>query len=159
MEEKEVLEEKTPITADDYLANLSALKNATVSKDEYERLKEENRKLADALANGLPYEQEESEEEPVDIDAVRKRLFDNPKYNSDLEYFQDVLTLRTALMDDGKADPFLPFNPEYIPNEQDSNRAQFIADEIQAAIDYAEGDPEVFRVELQRRCGGTNKRR
>ena len=49
-------EEQTPITADDYLTNLTALKNATVSKDEYERLKEENRKLADALANGLPYE-------------------------------------------------------------------------------------------------------
>ena len=156
-EETNVQEEK--ITAEDYLANLQALKDSTVSKDEYNRLIAENKKLADALANGLPYGQEDdSEEEAVDVDALRKRLFVDHKYNSDVDYFTDVLALRKALMEDGKPDPFLPTNPEYIPNEADSQRAQFIADEIQAALDYAEGDKEVFKVELQRKCGKTKNR-
>lgn len=156
MEEEKVLEQQTEqkITAEDYLNNLSALKNTTVSKEEYTRLMEENKKLADALANGLPYEQKgDTEEEKVDVDALRKNLFVNPKYNSDLEFFNDLLTLRKGIMEEGGVDPFLPTNPEYIPNEVDSERAQFIADEIQNAIDYAQGDKEVFRVELQRRCG------
>lgn len=152
-------EEQTPITADDYLTNLTALRNATVSKDEYERLKEENRKLADALANGLPYERnDEPDKVPVDIDALRKKLYVDHKYDTNIEFFTDLLTLRAALIEKGDADPFLPTNPEYIPNDNDSDRAQFIADEIQAAIDYAEGSNEVFNVELQRRCGVNKKR-
>lgn len=161
MEEEVKITEQTEqkITAEDYLNNLSALKNATVSKEEYTRLMEENKKLADALANGLPYEQKGDSEEPqVDVDALRKKLFVNPKYNSDLSFFSDLLTLRKTLMDSGSVDPFLPTNPEYVYNDADAQRAQFIADEIQEAIDYADGDAEVFRVDLQRRCGVKNKR-
>ena len=62
------------------------------------------------------------------------------------------------MIENGQTDPFLPNHPDYIPNQQDSDRAQFIADEIQSSIDYAGGDAEVFRVELQRRCGVKNKR-
>lgn len=159
MEDEIKTEQNEQLTADDYLANLSALKNTTVSKEEYARILEENRKLADALANGLPYEQkDDSEPDPVDIDALRKSLFIDHKYNSDLDYFKDVLKLREALMEQGQADPFLPNHPDYVPNEHDSERAQFIADELQAAIDYADGDKDVFKVELQRRCGVKNKR-
>ena len=159
MEDEVKTEQNEQITADDYLANLSALKNATVSKEEYSRVLEENRKLADALANGLPYDRQGDSEEPeVDLDALHKRLFVNPQYNSDLDYFTDLLTLRNAMIENGQTDPFLPNHPDYIPNQQDSDRAQFIADEIQSSIDYAGGDAEVFRVELQRRCGVKNKR-
>lgn len=165
MENEEVkvteTQEQPQITAEDYLNNLSALKNSTVSKEEYARLMEENRKLADALANGLPYDKKDDSEEPkADIDALRQNLFVNHKYRSDLDFFTDLLTLRKALMDEGGVDPFLPTNPEYIPNDADSERAQYIADEIQDAIDYADGDAEVFRVDLQRRCGvkSNNKR-
>ena len=145
------------LNADDYLNNLKALKDNTVSKDEYNKLIEENKKLANALANGLPYDNDDdNEEEPVDLDAARKNFFGTHKTN--LALFQDILTLRKAVMDAGGQDPFLPTHPEYVWNQADADLAQSIADVYQDCIDYAEGDPDVFNMALAKKCGQKMKK-
>lgn len=152
-ENKTVETEK--ISADDYLANLQALKDSTVSKDEYNRLIEENKKLANALANGLPYDNDDKEEEKVDVDAVRKSFFSNHKTN--LSLFDDALKLRKAIMDEGGADPFLPTNPEYVWNQNDADKSEHIASVIQECVEYADGDPAVFNMALAKACGAQMK--
>lgn len=155
MEEENKTVETEKITADDYLANLQALKDSTVSKDEYNRLIEENKKLANALANGLPYEQDDKEEANVDVDALRKSFLSNHKSN--LELIKDALELRKAVMDEGGVDPALPTNPEYVWNQDDADKSDRIFSILQDCVDYAEGDPDVFNLALAKACGAKMK--
>ncbi|MBR4967855.1 MAG: hypothetical protein IKY19_06470 [Bacteroidaceae bacterium] len=145
--------EQQPFGAQDYLDNLSALKENMVSKEEYQKILDDNRKMANALANGINYSGEE-QKEPVDIDELRDKLF-SPEHQrkTNLQYFTEVLQLRDALIEAGQPDPFLPFNREYIPTQQDMADAERIANNLKECVETAAGDPAVFNVELQRRCG------
>lgn len=153
MDEEEKKEPAQEFGAQDYIDQLSQIKETMVSKDEYQKILDDNRKMANALANGIDYGNEKKKE-PADIDELRQKLFapENQR-KSNLQYFAEVLALRDALIEAGEQDPFLPFNREYIPNQQDADDADRIANNIQECIEYAAGDPHVFNVELQRRCG------
>ena len=144
----EVIDEK--LTAEDYLKNLKALQDNTVSKDEYNRLVSENRKLADALANGLSYGEEAEEAEPVDVDALRKKLFDGPKYKNSLDFFKDFYALRDELIRQGKPDPTLGNNPEAFTRDN-IEVFEDTANAVKECIEIADGDVEVFYSELKRR--------
>ena len=146
-------QEQESFGAEDYINSLNEIRENTVSKDEYNRILEDNRKLADALAKG-DYGNEGDKVEPVNLDELRKSLFSpDSQRKTNLQYFTEVLTLRNAVIEQGGKDPFLPYNREYVANEQDVADADRIASVLQECIDYAEGDPQVFNVELQRRCG------
>ena len=138
--------------AQDYLDNLSALKDTMVSKDEYNRILEDNRKMANALASGLNYGEEKPE--PADINKLRESLFSPDKQRkTNLQYFTEVLALRDALIEAGEPDPFLPYNREYVPTQQDIADVERIAENLKECVESAKGDPGIFNVELQRRCG------
>ena len=144
--------------ADQYIAELERIKKDMVPKSEYDRIVSENAKLAGALADrDYSSDTERPEDNDQKIAALRKNLYGGgKKYRSDLEYFTDTLDLRHRLMEKGEGDPFLPCNSAYVPNEADEVRAQEIAGSIQEAVDYADGDPEVFTVEMRRRCNINN---
>lgn len=159
MPEIEITENETEeITAADYLTNLQQVKDTMVSKDSYQKLQAENKKLADALMSGNFMTEEPKEK--VDIQALRNKLFaPNSKTTTDLEMWTDMLTLRDAVMEAGEQDPFLPYNHDYIATAEDHDTAQRVADNIRECIEYADGDAAVFKNELQRRCGNNNKKR
>lgn len=147
-ENENVVVEEEKITAEDYLANLQALKNNTVSKDEYNRLIAENKKLADALANGLPYENDVDKEEEVDIDALRQNFFD--KHKNSLQMAKDMLALRDAVIESGQPDPALGNNPEtFTPDNM--AEVERVMTAIREAVEAADGNNDVFYSELQRR--------
>ena len=142
------------MTANEYINQINSLRENTVSREEYERIRNDNRELAKALINGtganIP-----GITKPVqkpDLDDLRKKLF-TKKSKNDLEYFTNLLALRDGVMADGQPDPFFPINPEFRATAQDIADAERIATQIREAIDYADGDPAVFSTELQRRCG------
>lgn len=138
------VEDMTP----DYLAAIKDLKQKSVDRSDYEKLKAENKKLLDSIVNGQTAEVESA---PTyrDVSLIRDELF-NHEHNN-LDYIKLALELRSTLIAKGEPDPFLPYGKQISPTRQDEETAAKVAQIYQECIDYAEGDSEVFTNELQRR--------
>ena len=137
----------------DYLAAIKELKEKSVDRSEYDKLRAENKKLIDAVVNGQP-----GQEEPVavkhskeQIDELRNDLFNSPKELNNLEYITKAMELREALMENGEPDPFLPYGKQISPTRDDLEGAEKVAQVYKECIEYADGDSEVFTNELMRR--------
>ena len=137
----------------DYLAAIKELKEKSVDRSEYDKLRAENKKLIDAVVNGQP-----GQEEPVftkhskeQIDDLRNDLFNSPKELNNLEYITKAMELREALIENGEPDPFLPVGKQISPTRDDLEGAEKVAQVYKECIEYAEGDSEVFTNELMRR--------
>ena len=148
-EENVVVEDNT----NDYIAQIKNLKENSVSKEDYDKLRLDNKRLIDALANGS---QINDKVEPK-IDAVeninnlRKKLFSKGSNLNNLEYCKAAVDLRDALIENGDKDPFLPFGHNVVTTESDIESANRVATIMKECIDYADGDPDIFTNELQRR--------
>ena len=90
-----------------YIEAIKEIKANSVSKQAYEKLREENKQLLDSLINGKEIELPK-QKEPVDIDKIRSTLFDENRPLSKLEYESNALKLRDELLEKGVRDPFLP---------------------------------------------------
>lgn len=132
-----------------YIEAIKEMKANSVDKAAYDKLKEENKQLLDALINGGQVTQEITKE-PVNIDSLRKKLFSGEAELSNLDYMKTALELREALLDQGSPDPFLPYGQNIVPTDEDIETADRVADAIKSCIDYADGDSEIFTNELQR---------
>lgn len=130
----------------DYIEAIKEMKQNTVDKATYNKLKEENKQLLNSLVNGETIDVPKKEE--VDIDALRKDLFNNDQTN--LQYIEKALKLREALLEKGEKDPFLPYGKNIIPTDEDIATADRVARVLQECVDYADGDSDIFTNELQR---------
>ena len=137
----------------DYIAQIKNLKENSVSKDDYDKLKADNKKLIEALANGAQLEGKvEPKMSAVEkINECRKKLFSKGSNLNNLEYCDTALQLRDALIGIGDKDPFLPFGHNVIATESDIESANRVATIMRDCIDYADGDSDIFTNELQRR--------
>ena len=157
--EKDMIEEETSVTGtvedntQDYLAAIKELKEKSVDRSEYDKLRAENKKLIDAVVNGQPGQEEPAavKHSKEQIDELRNDLFNSPKELSNLEYVTKAMELREALMENGEPDPFLPVGKQISPTRDDLEGAEKVAQVYRECIDYAEGDSEVFTNELMRR--------
>lgn len=153
----EILDQSTSVSqqenlddSNQYIEAIREMKQNSVSKEAYNKLKEENKQLLDSLINGKQV-QITQDKEPVDIPALRKKLFDPTSTLSNLEYASTALELRDALIDQGEQDPFLPYGTNIIPTDEDISKANRFAAVLKECVDYANGDSELFTNELQRR--------
>ena len=137
----------------DYLAAIKELKQNSVDRSEYDKLRAENKKLIDAVVNGQPGQEEQVvvKHSKEQIDELRNDLFNSPKELNNLEYITKAMELREALMENGEPDPFLPVGKQISPTRDDLEGAEKVAQVYRECIDYAEGDSEVFTNELMRR--------
>ena len=154
LEEKEVsvtgtVEDNTQ----DYLAAIKELKENSVNRSEYDRLRAENKKLIDAVVNGQPGQEEQVvvKHSKEQIDDLRNDLFNSPRELNNLEFITKTMELREALMENGEPDPFLPVGKQISPTRDDIEGAEKVAQVYKECIEYAEGDSEVFTNELMRR--------
>ena len=146
--ENEILNQETIDTAEDYISVINDMKRNTVSKESYQKLKDENKKLLQSLVNG---EQTQVEVEKPDINKLRKELFDEDSNISNVNFISKALELRTALIENGEPDPFLPVGKRITPTDEDISAANRVATVLQECVDYAQGDSQAFTNELQRR--------
>lgn len=144
--------------ADDTVALAKALKEArenSVSKEEFEALREENRRLVSEVINGVGSSdngQEPSPEQPADISELREKLYGSKCSElTNLEFWENTLKLRGEVMKKGDPDPFLPIGSKITPDQNDVEAAQRVADVVQQCIDEADGNSEVFTALLQSR--------
>ena len=154
LEEKEVsvtgtVEDNTQ----DYIAAIKELKQNSVDRSEYNKLRAENKRLIDAVVNGQPGQEEQVvvKHTKEQIDDLRNDLFNSPRELNNLEFITKTMELREALMENGEPDPFLPVGKQISPTRDDIEGAEKVAQVYKECIEYAEGDSEVFTNELMRR--------
>lgn len=131
----------------DYVAAINELKANSVSKTEYAKLRSENKKLLDALVSGKEIDM--PKEETYDVNELRKKMFNKDADLSNLEYVDTALKLRTALIEKGERDPFLPIGSHVNETADMYDKAQAVADLLQDCIDFADGDSGVFTARYQ----------
>lgn len=132
----------------DYLAAIQELKQNSVNRSEYDKLKAENKKLINAVVNGQTIDANpEPQYRPVD--EIRDELFNHE--HSNLDYIKLALELRSTLIAKGETDPFLPVGSQISPTADDEEKAEKVAQIYQECIDYADGDSKLFTQELMRR--------
>ena len=150
-------EEENVVTVEDntndYIEQIKKLKESSVSRDDYDKLKADNKKLIDALASGTQIESkvEQKIDAVENINNLRKKLFSKGSNLDNLEYCKTAVELRDALIENGDRDPFLPFGHEVVATDSDYESAERVANVMKECIDYADGDPDIFTNELQRR--------
>ena len=137
----------------DYIEQIKKLKESSVSKDDYNKLKADNKKLIDALASGSQLESVvDSKVSSVEkINELRSKLFSKGSNLDNLEYCKTAVELRDALIENGERDPFLPFGHNVVATDSDHETAERVANVMKECIDYADGDSDIFTNELQRR--------
>ena len=137
----------------DYLAAIKELKENSVNRSEYDKLRAENKKLIDVVVNGMPGQEEPAftKHSKEQIDDLRNELFNSPRELNNLEYVTKAMELREALIENGEPDPFLPVGKQISPTRDDIEGAEKVAQVYKECIEYAEGDSEVFTNELMRR--------
>ena len=137
----------------DYLAAIKELKENSVNRSEYDKLRAENKRLIDAVVNGQPGQEEQVvvKHSKEQIDDLRNELFNSPRELNNLEFITKTMELREALMENGEPDPFLPVGKQISPTRDDIEGAEKVAQVYKECIEYAEGDSEVFTNELMRR--------
>jgi hypothetical protein len=133
----------------DYIEALKEMKQNSVTRESYDKLKSENKKLLDALVNGK--EIDIKKEEPVDISKLRKDLFNRDGQMSNLDYVSTALKLRDALIEKGERDPFLPYGEKVNLTAEHYDKAEQVATVLRECVDFADGDSGIFSAELQRR--------
>lgn len=144
---------QTNNVTEDYIAKIQELKNSTVSRNEYDSLRADNKRLLDAIVNGQGHvtDNQPAPEPEVDVQALRNRLYGGKFDGTDLEYWTKTLQLRSALMKQGYEDPAVGRGSKTTPTEIDYQLCQQTCDAIQEMVDFADGDPAVFRAEYMRR--------
>lgn len=131
----------------DYIEAINELENNTVPKEVYERLREDNKKLLDTVARNNELKTPEIIE-PVDIGKLVNETFDTKKDISNLNYVSNVLKIRKEFLDKNGIDLFV--SPNSTENS-DYEKADQVAEILQGCVDSADGNPAVFRNELERK--------
>ena len=140
------VEDMTP----DYLATIKELKQNSVDRQKYDQLKAENKRLLDSIVNGQELDLPKAEDKRS-VEEIRSEMFKEDSGLTNLQYIQDALELRNALMSEGKPDPFLPVGNQITPTDFDIATAEKVSNVLQECVDEADGDSEWFTNELQRR--------
>ena len=112
----------------DYIAAIKELKENSVDRSKYDALKAENKKLLDSIVNGTEIAQQQTEEKKS-VEELRKNYLKEDQTN--LEYIENTLKLREALMAKGEPDPFLPIGNQILPTDEDIATANKVADVLQ----------------------------
>lgn len=131
----------------DPIQALNDIKQNTVPKVEYDKVKTDRDKYLKALLEGSQVADEKKE--PVDVDALRKKLFGGNLNN--LEFVDTSLKLRDALINRDHVDIFVAKGNKISPSNEDYEAAQRVADVFEDCVKVADGDSEIFTRELMRR--------
>jgi len=152
MDNEIIIEEETKDAdvAQKYIDEINKLKQNTVSKDNYEKLKEENTALFKALMEGGSIDSSPEEDAPT-IEELREKLYgENSASLSDVEYVKSMCDLRDLLLEKEGIDYFVPPGAQYSPDQNDLAAAEKVYQGFRHCIEVADGDDSIFHAELSR---------
>lgn len=137
----------------DYIAAIQQLKENSVDKARYDKLREENKRLTKALVDGSPVQVEEKR---VSIKDAAARAFEEDNNKTNLARMKDYLAYREAVLKEHGVDVLLPNNNRQPVTQKDIEEANYFVDAMTEMIEYANGDPRLFDREFERALQDTN---
>lgn len=124
----------------DYIDQIKQLKENSVSKDAYERIVNENKKLIKSLSD-----RNTNESAPVapkkDLNELRNKIASGNLNN--MEYVQTMVDIRDAALEANQRDPFCSFGTKPIKKKEKAV-AQETYDYYKSILEQANGDPDLF---------------
>ena len=137
-----------------YIDAIKDLKQNSVSKEKYDSLAAENKKLLDALVNGEEIETDSEAELKPRLDYYK--AYKENQFNTDLEYWTNFLNLREATIKEYGKDPCVTgsygltpegerVEPAYGEQETIDQQLGLIKD----MIEESQGDATVFSTLMQ----------
>ena len=155
MQEDNKRSEEIVVDNTDYITAIKELKENSVSKDQYDALMAERKKLIDSIVNGQDEIDQEKEPELGSRLEYYKKYKEN-KFNSNLEYWDNLVKLRKATIAEYGADPTVTGNYGLTPEGQKVEPAygepeamEKSFEIIENMINEADGDPKVFDALMQ----------
>lgn len=134
-----------------YLDTINELKKNSVSREEYEKLRNENKTLLDNIVNGRTLDAAAEEEAKPTAQELRDKLFGKDcDQLSDLEYIEGLCDLRDILLEEEGVDYFAPTGSKYSADFNDKQTAQKVYDGYRHCIEVADGDNHIFVQEMSR---------
>lgn len=145
-EEKKVSETESNYLEEALKANQTLKEELQKSREEMQKMAEDNKTIIKKLLEGgeNPQEETDSRDIPTIIKDMRSDSI------SDVEYAKNALVYRKKCMEQGYGDPFVGKGHDYVPDDRESEKAENLANCLQHCIDYSEGDNQVFLNELSR---------
>lgn len=125
----------------DYLEQIQQLKNSTVSREAYDKMRDENKKLLETIINGG---QMEAPAENTNIDynkLLHETIFE--KKSDNLGYVEAFVTAYEAAAKEG-IKYAMPFGPKAEYGEMDEETCDFTAKKLREIIDKANGSEKAF---------------
>lgn len=138
----------------DYITALKELKQNSVSKDKYDALVEEKKRLLEAVVNGQ--EISNSEEDELEPRIVYYEKYKKNDFPTDLEYWTNLINLRKATIKEYGADPCVTGNYGLTPEggrvEPAYGEPELVQEQfeiIEDMIKQSKGNSQVFERLLQ----------
>ena len=135
-----------------YIDMINEMKKSSVSREEYDKIRNENKTLLENLVNGRTLDAAAEEDSPTPtIDELRGKVFGKDCEDlNDLEFITGLCDLRDALLEKEGVDYFAPTGSKYAADYNDQQTAQKTYDAFRHCIDVADGDNQVFIQEITR---------
>lgn len=134
-------------TANDYIETINQLKANSVSKEEFLKLKAENKQLLNAIATNQNIEV--AAEPKRDIAELRKEIFQNHSKLSNRELVSDIMELYDRELENG-VNIFMPTDPNYIPTTDDVTQIDNMVAGMKSALEIAGNSDLIFNQEMER---------
>lgn len=123
---------------------LRELKANYVPKGELEKAIAERNKYFKMATTNYSAEQPEKEVKKS-TEELRKEFFSDMENKTNLKLAEQALALRESIIENGGVDPFIPQGRKISATQADILAAENVAEGLQYCIDYAQGDPNLFR--------------
>ena len=135
-----------------YLDTIAELKKNSVSREEYDKIRNENKTLLENLVNGrtLDAAAEEDSPTPTIQELSNKISGEGHEDLLDLDFITSLCNLRDALMERDGVDYAAPTGSQYSADYNDKMSSQKVHDAFRHCIEVADGDNEVFIQEITR---------
>lgn len=125
----------------DLVEEIKKIKANTVSKEEYEKLKGQNKELIKQIISGGG--QDMKAEDNPSIEELRKNIFENSDSKTNLEIADNIVKLYDARLKEG-VNIFLPRGNKTQYTRADYEAADHYVETIRSMVAESEGDPIVF---------------
>ena len=125
-----------------YIEAIKEMKKNTVDIKTYQKVKDENKKLLEALVEGKQIETP-AKQQRKSVEELSK-AFLNPN-QSMYSGVKAVMELREAVLEEEGRDIFCPSGFKIKATQEDQKAAQKLAEGLQYCLDVADGDPKKFQ--------------
>lgn len=135
-----------------YLDTIADLRKNSVSREEYDKIRNENKTLLEAIVNGrTETAAAESDTPTITTQDLRTKLFGKePENLSDIDFIGGLVELRNRLLKEEGIDYGAPTGSQLSADYNDTHSSQKVADGLAHCLEVADGDNDIFIQEMTR---------